>query len=380
MSENIVRKLREIVSKLKLQPFLGWTNDETKEMREAVKELSSNQRAQLISFADTPVGSVLFDPGKFLESTILIDDLHTKASESRPLAFIDFSDGYNSRVEVIDILESVRRDARTIGHPVIVFAIDYWQNILVWGRFLKSDKSSAIDEAKKTVDFYLNLKYLESAKRNLSLIGAALNEAVRVRSIPNEIAFKKKAENLNLDSNDNYLKIAWERLHSKHVVQFQKRSERIKGIEEFLKSFPTNQIDIFEGNYTEEQQEYGIVGDRISIETVIEFLSTRGQSFVYDEDSEKSTRPKWTTFRNAFYEFYFDKSPQTVKEYLKTARANKVEYGSYEPSFFPKQAKTDSIMKVALSIPLAYYCEPIECHSDEVGSPEFAQIILRKRG
>lgn len=77
-------------------------------------------------------------------------------------------------MEFIDILASVRKDATLIGHPVIVFAIKHWQEIIKWQNFhrqsggrlskefekLLNQKSLKIEDGKKyakyIVDFSKN--------------------------------------------------------------------------------------------------------------------------------------------------------------------------------------------------------------------------------
>src|SRR5688572_9000715 len=129
MSKEIYEELDKILQKSKPDAFMGLNRDELKTIEQKSKDLSSNERAKLLINFDTAAGAVLYDPGRFLQAQIRIEDNGSRASEVRPLAYIKFTDGSQSYVEIIDILESVRSDAMLIVHPVIIYAVNYWQEI-----------------------------------------------------------------------------------------------------------------------------------------------------------------------------------------------------------------------------------------------------------
>ena len=119
MSEEICEELKPILKKSKPDNCMGLDGNDLATIREKSKNFSFDERASLFVCFLSAAGSILYDAGDIFEAQINIDDKHTKASENRPLAYIKFSDGYKARVEVIDILESVRNDATLIGHLAI---------------------------------------------------------------------------------------------------------------------------------------------------------------------------------------------------------------------------------------------------------------------
>jgi hypothetical protein len=77
--------------------------------------------------------------------------------------------------DVIDIVDSVKKDLRCMGHPLILFAILRWSVIVEW-------KHSLAKKDVKSAEEY------QTAKAHLQRIGAALFEGAKERAVPKEFA------------------------------------------------------------------------------------------------------------------------------------------------------------------------------------------------
>ncbi len=111
MSEKICEELKALLKGSRFSPIIGLNASELETIRQKSKELSFAEKAELFINFSTSAGTLLYDAGSLFEAQIKIDDNNSK-NRSRPLAYIKFSDGYRASIEVIDILESVRNDAR----------------------------------------------------------------------------------------------------------------------------------------------------------------------------------------------------------------------------------------------------------------------------
>ena len=343
------------------------------------KKLSLDERASLFINFPTYPGTILYDAGGLFEAKIIIDDTHSEASENRPLAFIEFSDGYNSRVEVIDILESVRNDATLIGHPVILFAIEYWQKILIWEKYSKDDDVYSENESHKLSHSVLYGKYIESARQNLEAIGKAMFEGVKRQAIPKELALTLKINDLKIENKNSYLFVAWERLEVKNVDESHELDERITEIKNYLEQLPAiNKAELID-EYPIEMQKYGYIDLGISIHSVIDFLKADGSKFVYKEECEKSQRPKWIVFRNAFIKWFYQKEVSTIGQYKTRAKKQEVDEKPYLPGLFgsSRRANMYGFFHYILSKPLTKFCEPIECPTDMANSISFADLVKK---
>lgn len=375
MSEEICEELKTILKKSQPDNFMGLDGNDLATIREKSKNLSFDERASLFDCFRSAAGTILYDAGDIFEARIRIDDKRSKASENRPLAYIKFSDGYKARVEVIDILESVRNDATLIGHPAILFAIHYWQNILVWEKYTKSD--DVYSESYEAVNYVLVDQFVESARNNLEAIGKALLEGARRQAIPKETALSLKIQELGFEKKNTYLFVAWERLAAKHIKQTEELDERIDRVEKYLRNLPSDRSMKWLDEFPPELQKYGVIDSTISISRVIDFLKADGNKFVLDNSENKTQRPRWKVFNNAYFKWYFKKEPSTLKKYQKIAKKQKVTEQSYKPNFFGVLPRVDVYRFVydVFSRPLVNYCSPIECSNKMADSHRFAELI-----
>ena len=377
MSEEICEELKTILKKSQPDGFMGLDGNDLATIREKAKSLSFDERASLFINFIPVAGTILYDAGDIFEARIRIDDKHTKASENRPLAYIKFSDGYKARVEVIDILESVRTDATLIGHPAILFAIDYWQQILIWEKYIKSENIYSEAEINKTLNYGFFERYIESARANLESIGKALLEGARRQAISKEMALSLKTEEIRLEKKNTFLFVAWERLAVKQMNESEEPDERINRIEKYLRQLTSYQSMKRLDEFPIELQKYGVIDSTISISTVIDFLKTDGNKFVLHKSSEKSQRPRWKVFQNAYFKWYFKKEPSTLEKYKRIADNQEIRGQFRKPDFFGKLPGVNiyHFISDVFSRPLVNYRPPIECSNQMADSRRFAELI-----
>ncbi len=379
MSEEIIRELEVLLKKATLSSFIVTDCGDRKTIYQKSKKLSFDERAKLSIGIATNPGTILYDAAGLFEATIRIDDKHSRASKKCPLAYIEFCDGYNSRVEVIDILQSVRNDATLIGHPVIVFAIHHWQKILAWEKYSKNDGAYSDDKIKKIVNYSTSGKYIESARNNLEAIGKALLEGARRQTVPKESAFSRKIINLGVEKQNTYLYVAWQRLHKKHNKPLNELEERIIAIEFYLQQLSKYQSADFFSEMPEEFQKHERMSSTITTEMVIDFLRIGGSKFVYNEETSNSQRPSWKIFHTAFTGWLFNKRQTTVGEYKKIAKKQQIDGSPYKASFLgsPPARRLFTLLRETLITPLEQFCEPIECSAETVNSHRFAELISK---
>lgn len=385
MSEKICEELKALLKGSQFNPIVGLTANELETIRQKSKELSFAEKAELFINFSTYPGTLLYDAGSLFEAQIKIDDTNSK-NRSRPLAYIKFSDGYRASIEVIDILESVRNDATLIGHPAILFAINYWQKILIWARYIKQrdiyDEAEAADEKKKNkkLKFQLSGQFVENAQRYLDAIGAALLEGARRKSIPKESALDLQIHSLNIDAKNTYLYVAWERLAVRHIKEKEESEERVRRIENFLRQLPFDVTLEELSEFAPEMQQYGIIEPDITISNVINFLKADGKKFVFNKTDHKSQRPRWKVFRNAFTQWYFNKKPSTVEEYRKKAKKQGLTEPPYKPSIFGTLPETNvfQFLMELFTSPLAKISPTIECSEIEADLFRFQDLTDQK--
>lgn len=353
---QVCEDVKAIISKAKADRFMGLSVDEIETIRKSIKQLSFDERADLLKIFDTSPGTILLDAGGLFKTKITIDDGITDASWSRPLAYLEIDDGGNSRIEIIDILESVRNDATLIGHPVILFAIHHWQQILIWEKFIEY----------KDVYGEKN-KFIDNARQNLEEIGKAMFEATRRQAIPKEVALNLKIEEMEVNSKSTFLYSAWKRLDKRHLNPTDELEKRVKKIEQHLRKLERNEIsEKVPRSLTKPHRFHSI----ITVRNVIDFLKTEGSKFVYHKESEESQRPRWIVFRNAFLEWFFCKKRSTIKQYQRIARTQETPQEPYPSGTFAilEKRKILSFISQILTSSLVHVCDPIECPA-EISDP-----------
>ncbi|HXH68739.1 MAG TPA: hypothetical protein VNI60_00180 [Pyrinomonadaceae bacterium] len=380
MSKDICEELKTILQNSKPDSSMGFSPNDLETIRQKTSKLTFDERANLFMNFLTPAGTILYDAGGLFEARIKIDDKNSKASQNRPLAYIKFTDGKKARVEVIDIFESVRSDATLIGHPVIVFAIQHWQKLLIWEKYSKQEDVYGKDKKNKAFNEFVYIPFVESARHNLEAIGKALLEGARRQSVPKEYALTLKIKELKLEDKNTYLFFAWERLAAKYINSTHELDKRIIAIEEFLSQLPTVQNGKRLADFPRELQKFGFIESTISITSVINFLKTDGKSFVYDEDiDDKSLRPRWKVFQNAYIKWFFKKGGSTVEQYQKIAKKQTIEDKPYTNGILNSSPETNvfSFIFDIFNHPLVNFCPPIECSEKTANSRHFADLITQ---
>ena len=121
----------------------------------------------------------------------------------RPKVLIKFHDGTE---KWIDIFESVKDNASSIGHPIILQAIRRWEQIIRWNQ----SQSKANKEAR------------EIAKRHLTNLGKYLIQGAKERKVDIATAFvAKAASGANVGANYFTLRSAWKLLHEPNVKRIK---------------------------------------------------------------------------------------------------------------------------------------------------------------
>jgi hypothetical protein len=391
MIEEVNKEIAEIIKNIRPDSFLKLNEDDLESLREKSRSLPFNEKTKLIENYLVKGGTLLFDLAGVFEVVIRIDDSTSEDREKTPLAYLEFTDGVNSIVEVIDILESVKNNATNIGHPIIVAAIQHWEQLVRWAKYSKTETVYDINEeqkkdaksakeavdAAKEVNYLLNIKLVEIANANLINISKAFLYGATKQQVPKETAFAKKVKNLRIGEKKTYLYVAWKRLAKEHITQSNEFKERVEKIEDFLKQIPSYQNNIVLEDSKTELRQYGSVESTISISVVIEFLKTDGKKFVYDEDNDKSLRPKWNVFRNAFINWYLDRTPETVKKYQKDAKKQKIFEVPYTPMYIGPlpQISLYKLLSDVFTSELVKVCSPIYCSKEKADSRSFSKLI-----
>ena len=355
MTDEEWKKLSELTKKAQIDGRMGLNDDELRILREARRELKFHERMRLLGLSRTATGTVWLDFGEISESMIQIDDGSSTEREERPFAYIWLTQGYERCVETVDIIESVKQNPMSIGHPAILFAIHRWQEVIQAQRLIaRDDVDSARDETmrafKRAFDGGLEL---ESAKRNLDKLMKAFKDGVRDRRITNEVAFAIKAKSMGLlGSKDNLLYKAWQRLAPKYVKDFDSPDDRRKRIKDFL---------------LEAERAQPNLATNLSIRKVMNFLEEDGARFVYDEKSVASRRPQWKVFWHAFLAWNFQMKPTSIQEYLE--RANKEDFPdkSFQPSLTAPKAQLANLCRYIWALPLTTTRDSLLVHEDDVG-------------
>ncbi len=324
MNEGEWEELRQILQRAELASgFLGLNAEDLEQLRQARRHLSFSERARLLKLWSNAAGLVLYDAGVMLDAVFELKDQSSTEGEQRPYILIRKREVSRVHVETIDIIETVRKDAALIGHPAIVWAIKHWERVIHAKRVLLHDDVYSRDDETAGFNDYYDQRYIKIAEQNLAAVFKALQEGIKKRAISPASALAIRVRDLNLDAEQNLLRIAWERLSPTNIEPTDDVEARIKKIEAHLKQRSEQIID---DNYS-----------RISIWQVINFLGDIGRKYVGDDESDGrrvSYRPNWVIFRNAFARWYFNVEQTTLQDYLTDARKEGVDEVKYwQPSF-----------------------------------------------
>ncbi|MBI4854298.1 MAG: hypothetical protein HY819_21065 [Acidobacteria bacterium] len=218
--------------------------------------------------------------------TIEIDDM-SRGREESPRAILHYSDGSKKG---IDILESVKKNPVSIGHPAILLAIRRWEQLVrlnkIFFEDVYNDKYPPIEDYNQS-----KIKQNKQIATYLKDIGAALYKSAKERELSRETAFKLYVDYLGLDKQDTYLYKAWKLLKTEEFKKIQNVSVKLDELRKQL------------------NQEKDVKPYKISINRVIDFFtSDTGARFFYKPYD-------WPGTRNTFLGWRFKVQKNTVKDY-----------------------------------------------------------------
>lgn len=343
--------------------FFHLSDEEREQLRTARQELSFHERARLSdTLIHTDAGCAWIDLGEVFITRIEIDDNSSRDREKRPYAYICFSDSYRSRVETVDILESVRNNAAAIGHPAVVFAIYHWQRLINAKRVLQRDDVLSSDvwgELEKEI--WGGLREVRVAESNLKELGKALLKGAKSRAIPNQMALALKMESLGLGvkDTDTVLHKAWERLASRFIKPTDEVKETLTKIEAKLLKFERYP-------YTDDRLR------RVSSASVMRFLKDGGRKggrrFIGNNTDGISLRPRWKSFLYTFAAWYFGLKRSVVQEYLeKAAKQNVPDKEVYRSFGDSPTSDVHRVLSYLFATPLIAVREPIWLNEFDAG-------------
>jgi len=373
-------RLRKKLKQATPDPYMGMSPAEVVNIREEAETLSLEERATLLSCFETPSGSVLHDVTGILADTLYIDDFSCPARRVRPLCLIERRFEGKVVVDVIDILETVRQNPVAIGHPAILAAINRWQAIIHSSKVLMYPNVYDTDRSVKKLRKQLKGDFIEYSKRNLHAVADALITGATKRAVTNKKALQLSVETLQVDAKNTYLYFAWERLHRRNIIDTQEAENRIGSIMDFLKKIPCVS-DLADSTSTSDSADEQFV-DNTSIELhwVKDFLCSAGKRFVYFEHGERSRRPKWAQFRNAFLAWYYDKTIDTIDKYRSAAKQQKYEPTLINPTLFapPPPDSVFELISQQLTTPLVRVCPRVEIPGSAIDFFDVVNLINKK--
>ena len=340
MDEGEWKELKQLLQRADLESgFLGLNPDELEKLAQARKRLTFSERARLCKLWSTAAGLVFYDAGEMLGAVLELKDQSSGEGEQRPYILIRKREVSRVHVETIDIIETVRKDAALIGHPAIVWAIKHWERVIHAKRVLLHDDVYSRDDETAGFTTYYEERYIRTAEQNLAAVFKALQDGIKKRAISSASALAIRIRELNLDTEQNFLRIAWEQLAPKNIDPTETVEARIKTIESYLKQSSEQFID--DNN------------SPLRIWQVVNFLRDVGRKYVGDDESDGrrvSYRPNWIIFRNAFARWYFNVERTTLQDYLTDARKEgvaEVEY--WQPSYGNPKVSFFSLLLYTLS-------------------------------
>ncbi len=343
--------------------FFHLTYEEMETLQSARKELSFHERARLFSnLILTATGTAWLDLGEIFDGRIEIDDSSSPERWSKPYAHISFSNVSYRRVETVDILESVKNNPTSIGHPAIAFAIYHWQRVIHGRRVVGRDDITSRDESMKAFKrVFSGEQEVEIAERNLKAIGNNLLKGAKQRAISKESALALNIESLGLrlEDKDTVIHKAWKRLATKFIKPTDEIEQVIAKLETDLCVF-------------ESQPHSDSKSRRISTNRIMEFLRTEGDKggkrFVGNNEEGVSRRQKWVVFRNAFAAWFFILDQETVQEYLeKAAKEEIAKRDIYPYSWTTPESRVCLIFHYLVANQLVMAREPVTLHESDIG-------------
>lgn len=215
----------------------------------------------------------------------------TPKGGTTPHAVVRYGDGSE---ECIDIVESVKRNATSVGHPAVLLAIHWWENIV--------RRELALNHS------WGDKPYVELARRNLELLGKALLEGAQARGMSPEDSLALYVRTWDLDHPRSNIRLAWELLGENDLKECEE-GERLRHLAKRLRK--KTPVEGKRGS------DYDNSAGTVSVGQVIRFLRTvKGSEYL-------KNRRKWLDFRNAFFANAFGLKQETVSTYLPGRRSGK---------------------------------------------------------
>ena len=289
---------------------------------------------------------------------IQIHDL-IRGDRSKPRAVIVYRDGSK---DSIDIIESVKNNAPSIGHPAILLAIHRWEQIIRYHRTFRGNEKYYDNFRDKPLKLKPN-EIMEIAERHLERIWTALREGAKKRALTKEEVFVLAVSDLGYDKEYLYLRLATEILATGEIQKIRRTSGKLEEMRKKLESLGPDHlvIDHFrpEGIDPKKAKE---IRDRCLIKPIIGFLAdpNGGNDYLSEKVTLASRSPftklvkpalsskekppkydqKWREIVNRFDAWRFDLTPKSVKVYRSNAekkakeQRSKIKFPSDEWVFF----------------------------------------------
>ena len=186
------------------------------ELATEIEKLSSTERDELYRRFD------VVDRSKIRGAEIMIDDWQGKDKIS-PRATIVYANGTE---ETIDIIASVEANAVSIGHPVILCAIQRWEDTIIYSKALTLSTPYLPSRAE----------FVEIATRHLKNLVKAVLKGAKNRRISKELAVDLFVVKLGLQDDYVVLHKAWEWLGEEAIKGVRNQQQKIKKLEKQLRS------------------------------------------------------------------------------------------------------------------------------------------------
>jgi hypothetical protein len=363
LPEDERQALYERATKKTNPNFFHLTHSEMEKLQAARQELSMHERGELLSnLILTATGTAWLDLGNVFDAQIQIDDNSSPERNSRPYAYISFRHINRRHVETVDILESVKTNPASIGHPAIVFAIHHWQRVIHAKRVVERDDITSRDETWRSFkQAFSGEREVKIAERNLEAIGKNLLKGAKSGAISKEAALAIKLElfGLRLEDTNSILYKAWERLEAKYIDPTDEPEQTLAKLKDDLLVF--------------ESQPYIVTKTRrISAERVSEFLQEQGEKggrrYIGSNQEGNSLRPSWKVFRNAFAAWFFDLEQSSVQEYLEKAVKENVNIDDvYQYSWASPRTLVARIFHYLLTNQLVMARTPVTISESSIG-------------
>jgi len=221
------------------------------------------------------------DRRQFL-AKVTIDDWHGHGRQ-QPSVIIVYPDG---TLESFDIIESVRQNAASIGHPFILIAIRRWEQVI---RYYRS-----VSDATFQKPFLDNDDFYTIARRHLAEIAKALLNGAEERAVKKEDAIAVCMQGWLRGFDYYILKKAWNLLAEQDIKRIRSLEKKLSTLEKRLRTDSPMMPSY--------------------VESVVSFIkSEAGQIFL-------TKRKSWQVVRSEFDSWSFGLSKSTLRTYRSKAK------------------------------------------------------------